>query len=40
MRILHVVTCTLISKTEEDVETTVQDVETKDNPVNLTAFFY
>ena len=33
-------TCMLLSVTEQFVESTVQDIETKDNPVNVTAFFY
>ena len=40
MRTLHDFTCTLLSVTVQDIESTVQDVKTKGNPVNLTAFSY
>ena len=40
MRTLHDFTCILLSVTVQDVQSTVQNVETKVNPVNLTAFFY
>ena len=32
--------CMLLSVTVKDVASTLQDVETKGNPVNLTAFSY
>ena len=37
---LHNFTCVLLSETVKDVESTVQDVEAKGNPVKLTAFLY
>ena len=40
MHNLHDFTCILISITAQDVESTVQDVKIKDNPVHLTAFSY
>ena len=33
-------TCMFLSVTVQDVESTVQDVETKGSLINLTAFFY
>ena len=38
--ILHDFTFTLLTKTAQHVDTKVQDVETKDNPLKLTAFSY
>ena len=40
MYALHDFTCMLLSVTAHDVESTVQDVETKANPVILTAVSY
>ena len=40
MGTVHDFTCMLLSVTVQDVESTVQDLETKGNPVNLTAFSY
>ena len=37
---LHDFKCMLPSVTAQDVESTVQDVEAKGNPINLTAFSY
>ena len=37
---LHDITCMLTSITVQNFESTVQDLETKGNPVILTAFFY
>ena len=37
---LHNFTCIILSGTVQDVESTVQIIETKDNPVNLTGFSY
>ena len=39
-RVLHDFTCMLLSVAAEDVESTVQYVETRGNPVNLTAVSY
>ena len=36
----HDFTCTLLSVTVQDVGSTIQDFETKANPVILTAFSY
>ena len=38
--ILHDFTCILLSITAQNIDATVQDIETKGNPVNLAAFFY
>ena len=40
MRTLHHFTCILLSVTVQDVESTVQNVETNGNAVNLTVFSY
>ena len=40
MRTFHTFTCMLISVTVQNVESTVQDIETKSSSVNLMAFFY
>ena len=37
---LHNFTCMLLSVTVQDVESTVQDVGTEGNPVNLTTLSY
>ena len=39
-RILHEFMCALLSKIAQDVDSTVQDVETKGGPVNPTTFSY
>ena len=40
MCVLHDFTCMLLSVTEQDVESTVKDIEAKGIPVNSTAFSY
>ena len=40
MYILHDFTCTLLSVSVQDTESTVQEVEINGNLVNLTAFSY
>ena len=40
MQILHYFKCILLSITAQYIESTVQDVETKGNPVSLTTFSY
>ena len=37
---LHDFTCTFLSVKLQDVESTVQDAETKDDPVSLNTYYY